>query len=103
MTPSTSAESTNLLLARIFKAPREKVFEAWTNPEVLQRWFGPSDDFATPSVEVDLQIGGRYRIHLKAPNGESHILGHLSRNSRSRKTGVYLVMGSRKRMWKLRS
>ncbi|MCZ6798895.1 MAG: SRPBCC domain-containing protein [Nitrospirae bacterium] len=79
MANSTSADSTTLHITRTFKAPREKVFEAWTNPEALKRWFGPSDDFSTPGAEVDLQVGGHFRIQMKAPNGEEHTVGGVYR------------------------
>ncbi len=69
---------TTLQLSRTFSAPRENVFRAWTTEEALKRWHAPSDDFSTPHVEVDLRVGGRYRIEMKDPQGESHVV-----------TGVY--------------
>lgn len=61
--------STTLQIARIFNAPREKVFTAWTDPQTLRRWFAPSDDYSTPLVEVDLRVGGSYRIQMKTADG----------------------------------
>ncbi|MDT7042480.1 SRPBCC domain-containing protein [Candidatus Nitronereus thalassa] len=75
MANSTANSQTSIQITKIYQAPREKVFEAWTTPEALKQWFGPSDDFKTPSVEVDLRVGGKYRIQMLAPNGESHIVG----------------------------
>lgn len=67
-----SSKDTTLTITRTFNAKREAVFKAWTDPQALTRWFAPSDDFATPVVEVDLRVGGRYRIQMKAPDGGPH-------------------------------
>jgi len=67
-----SPKDTTLTITRTFNAKREAVFKAWTDPQALIRWFAPSDDFATPVVDVDLRVGGRYRIQMKAPDGGSH-------------------------------
>jgi uncharacterized protein YndB with AHSA1/START domain len=50
------------------------VFDALTDPERLAVWWGPKG-FAAPSVDVDLRIGGRYRIAMQPPDGD---LFHLS-------------------------
>ena len=58
--PQTLAE-TKLVIRRTFKAPREKVFRAWTEEETIKQWWGPEG--CTPSsAEIDLRVGGRYRI-----------------------------------------
>ena len=69
-TPGTST-ATTLQIARTFKAPQEKVFRAWTEPEQLSRWCAPSDEYET-SAEVDLRQGGKYRIQMKHKNGNVH-------------------------------
>lgn len=59
-----------LELKRVFTAPREKVFQAWTTPEALKKWWGP-EGYETPIAEVDLRVGGRYRLGMrKLPDGE---------------------------------
>jgi uncharacterized protein YndB with AHSA1/START domain len=58
-----------VVLTRIFDAPRSLVFKAWTDPKHLQRWFGPKP-FTNPVCEVDLRVGGKWRIVMRAPNGE---------------------------------
>jgi uncharacterized protein YndB with AHSA1/START domain len=63
---------TALQITRIFTAAREKVFKAWTDPRELKRWFAPSDDYSVPIAEVDLRVGGKYRLQMKAPNGDAH-------------------------------
>jgi uncharacterized protein YndB with AHSA1/START domain len=51
-------------MKRIFSAPREKVFEAWTNPEMMNQWLAPVG-YSTPEAEADLRTGGRYRVVMK--------------------------------------
>jgi uncharacterized protein YndB with AHSA1/START domain len=67
-----------LHLERRLPAPRSRVFEACTQPEPLARWWGPRD-FTSPSLDLDVRVGGRYRIAMQPPEGE---LFHL--------TGEYL-------------
>ena len=72
MGDTTQACQTTLQLKRTYQATREKVFKAWTDPEALKQWFGPTDDFTTPIAEVDLRVGGKYRIQMKDPSGATH-------------------------------
>jgi uncharacterized protein YndB with AHSA1/START domain len=55
-----------------FAAPRDRVFDAWTNPEVLKRWWRASDTWGTPLAEVDAREGGSYRLSMKTDGGEVH-------------------------------
>jgi uncharacterized protein YndB with AHSA1/START domain len=57
-----------IVLSRVFDAPRELVFEAWTDPEGLAQWFGPKG-FVTKTHEIDVRVGGRWRFEMRAPNG----------------------------------
>ena len=57
-----------LTMTRIFDAPRETVFAAWTDAERLKRWWGPKG-FTNPVCEFDARPGGAIRIHMRAPNG----------------------------------
>lgn len=75
MATHTTTSGTTLTLTRTFSATPEKVFGALTDPKELMRWFAPSDDFSTPIAEVDLRVGGKYRIQMKAPDGETHTVG----------------------------
>ena len=79
MAGNPSHPDTILRIKKTFAAPREKVWHAWTDPKALMRWFAPADDFSTPLVEVNLRVGGKYRIQMKAPNGELHIVGGVYR------------------------
>lgn len=53
---------------RHLKAPVETVFAAWTNPEMLAKWFGPKG-FTIPEVQSDLRVGGAYKIAMQPPQG----------------------------------
>ena len=64
LTMPISAETT-LILKRTIAAPRVKVFDAWTNPALLTQWFFPTDEHVSPLVEVDLRVGGKYRMVMK--------------------------------------
>jgi len=79
MATTTQTSTTTLQISRTFQANREKVFQAWTTAEALKQWFGPTDDFTIPLAEVDLRVGGKYRIQMKAPDGELHTVGGVYR------------------------
>ena len=51
-----------LRIERTFEASAEEVFDAWTSPEVMRRWFHAFPDWDTPDAEVDLREGGRIRV-----------------------------------------
>ena len=56
-------------IERSFAAPAEAVFDAWTSPEVMRRWFHCAPDWGTPVAEVDLRVGGRVRVVMRQPDG----------------------------------
>jgi uncharacterized protein YndB with AHSA1/START domain len=58
-------------IQRTFAAPPSDVFEVWTSPEMLRRWYPPGPDWDTPVAEVDLRVGGKLRIVMRNPAGES--------------------------------
>jgi uncharacterized protein YndB with AHSA1/START domain len=68
----------SLTLKRQLGASPEKVFEAWTRPEALKAWFGP-EEIEEVSAETDLEVGGRYRIVMRARDGETHRVGGVYR------------------------
>ena len=57
-----------IVLCRVFDAPRELVFRAWTEKEHLPRWFGPKG-FSCTTHEIDIREGGRWRFDMRAPDG----------------------------------
>lgn len=56
-------------IERTFKAPPERVFDAWVTPEVLRRWFHCDPAWDTPVAEVDLRIGGEIRVAMRKSDG----------------------------------
>ena len=66
--PATDIQSYTLSLTRDFNAPCEKVFQAWTDPDILMKWFGPKG-VTTESARIDLRVGGKYQYALKLPDG----------------------------------
>lgn len=57
-----------IVLCRVIAAPRERVFEAWTDPQQIVQWFGP-DGFTVESLECDIRVGGRWRFIYTGPDG----------------------------------
>jgi len=67
----TAPSDREIVLTRLFDAPRHLVFEAMTRPEHIRRWWGRLDDgYSVPVCEVDLQPGGRWRFVNRHPKGE---------------------------------
>ena len=64
----TPKEGHELVLTRIFDAPRELVFKAWTDPKIVAQWWGPHR-FTNPVCELDARPGGAIRIHMRGPDG----------------------------------
>ena len=62
-----------LHLERVLPAPRERVFRMHAEPDFLAQWWGPKG-FTAPSIEVDLSVGGSYRIAMQPPEGDRFFL-----------------------------
>ena len=73
----------SLELTRVIAAPKARVFDAWTRPEMIRRWFGP-EGFTTPLVNTDPKPGGPYEIHMEGPKPGA---GEVQRKSAV--TGTY--------------
>lgn len=58
-----------LVITRLIDAPRENVFKAWTDPELLKQWFAPLP-FTTPVAELDVRPGGANFIVMRSPDGK---------------------------------
>ncbi|MEX0800585.1 MAG: SRPBCC domain-containing protein [Dehalococcoidia bacterium] len=63
---SAPAKSGELVIERVFDAPRELVWRAWTEPERMMRWWGPKD-FTCPHCEIDFRVGGRWFSSMQSP------------------------------------
>ena len=73
----TKAVDAVVRIARQFPASREEVFSAWTQPELFRQWFTPPGG-SSPSAELDVRPGGKYRITMKPPRGlpgPIHVVG----------------------------
>jgi uncharacterized protein YndB with AHSA1/START domain len=68
-----AAADRELVVTRVFDAPRRLVFKAWTEPERLVRWWGPHG-FTLPSCKMELRPGGAYRFHMRSSSGSDHWL-----------------------------
>lgn len=63
----SSTPDTEIVSTRIFNFHRELVFKAWSNPEHLQKWWGPAG-FTNTFQEFDFQIGGKWRFVMHGPD-----------------------------------
>jgi uncharacterized protein YndB with AHSA1/START domain len=70
-------------IERTFAASAAEVFDAWTSPEVMRRWFHCASDWDTPEAEVDLRVGGKVRVVMRKPNGtEAEVHGEYTQIDR---------------------
>ena len=65
----TTPSDREIVLTRVFDAPRQMVFDAFSKPELLKRWFGPRG-WSLVVCEVDLQVGGGFRFVMRGPDGK---------------------------------
>jgi len=72
MSTEQSLSETTLRVEREIAAPVEKVYEAWTNPEIMFQWMGPGE-VGCKKVDIDLKQGGKYLIHMVSPDCENHV------------------------------
>ena len=75
--PVTRAD-VEVLITRIFDAPREQVFKAWTDPDELAAWYGPEHvDVPREKVRIDLRVGGRWELTmLQRGGGREFAIGY---------------------------
>src|SRR5215467_11977261 len=66
---TTSTEGRDLILTRVIDATPDKVFRAWTEPELMKQWFAPKP-WTTPHVENDQRVGGRANVTMANPEGQ---------------------------------
>jgi uncharacterized protein YndB with AHSA1/START domain len=81
-----------VVLIRTFRASAEALYDAWTDPALLQRWLAPGP-CVVEHAETDLRIGGRFELRTRSPNGDRHrISGRYRTLQRGRlilKTWIY--------------
>ena len=71
MNQSDTQQAQELVFERVLDAPRERVWQAWTDPEHIKQWWGPKD-FTAPSIESDFREGGKYLWAMKSPEGQEY-------------------------------
>jgi uncharacterized protein YndB with AHSA1/START domain len=69
--PSTDLSERGIVLTRVFDAPRELVWDAWTDPKKIVQWWGPRG-FTTTIREMDLRPGGIWRHTMHGPDGTDY-------------------------------
>jgi uncharacterized protein YndB with AHSA1/START domain len=57
-----------LIITRVFNAPRKLLWKAWTEPKHFKRWWGPKD-FTSPVCKIDFRVGGKYLACMRSPEG----------------------------------
>lgn len=65
------SEGQDLVITRVFDAPRELVWKAWTEPEHVMQWWGPKG-FTAPVARIDLRVGGEYLSCMRSPEGKEY-------------------------------
>jgi len=83
----TDGSPNSLRVERTFDAPLQAVFDACTSPEVMRRWWHAGPDWETPVAEVDLRVGGGFRIEMRRPDGSEYVA-----------TGEYTVVDPPRRL-----
>lgn len=73
---SSTALAADVVLTRAFNAPRALVWEVWTEPEHLAKWWGPHT-FSNPRVDIDLRPGGALRVDMQGPDGVHAMTGQI--------------------------
>src|SRR5256885_3813464 len=74
-TPVTADQE--VLITRVFEAPREQVFKAWTNPDEVAAWYGPAHmDTPRERIHIDLRVGGRYEPTMVERGGAAFAIGY---------------------------
>ena len=68
MTQNTVNETERMVVTRVFDAPRELVWKAWTDPKYVMQWWGPKG-FTAPFCEIDFRVGGKFLCGMKSPDG----------------------------------
>lgn len=65
---SREMAGTESVITRVLNAPRKRVWQAWTDPEQVMKWWGPKG-FTCPTCEMDLRVGGVFRLNMRGPDG----------------------------------
>ena len=67
MTKNTVSETERMVITRVFDAPRELVWKAWTDPKYVMQWWGPKG-FTSPACKIDFRVGGKFLFCMRTPD-----------------------------------
>jgi uncharacterized protein YndB with AHSA1/START domain len=70
MTKNTVNETERMVVTRVFDAPRELIWKAWTDPKYVMQWWGPKG-FTAPVCKMDFRVGGKFLYCMRAPDGQA--------------------------------
>jgi len=73
MDTAVAVENFSLTIERVFNVSRQAVYDAWTQKEALTQWFAPTKEMSTIMHEMELKVGGQYRVEMLEPDGTSHM------------------------------
>jgi uncharacterized protein YndB with AHSA1/START domain len=71
MRTDSARDGEGITIRRVLNAPCKRVFEAWTRPELMARWFFAGEGWTT-KVSADARVGGRYDLTMRERSGEEH-------------------------------
>ena len=94
MAPSNEAEESGgepFVITRVFRAPRQRVWDAWTKPEQMIRWWGKST-CRNPIAETDVKVGGRFRVQFWGEGGEHHSVSGVYRERLTLASGRFAMI-----------
>jgi uncharacterized protein YndB with AHSA1/START domain len=69
--PATASSDREIVTTRVFNTPRERLFQAWTDPDQIVHWWGPKG-FTNTIQELDLRPGGFWRLVMRGPDGAEY-------------------------------
>ena len=78
MSTDTLTDDKVLRMERVIAATPERLFELWTDPEELAKWWGP-EGFTTPTYAMDVRPGGRWHTTMRRPDGSEHVVSGIYR------------------------
>jgi uncharacterized protein YndB with AHSA1/START domain len=68
---SRKVQPAALRISRVFSAPRQTVFKAWSSADHIKRWFCP-DGYSVPEAKVEMRVGGAFEVCMRSPEGVDH-------------------------------
>jgi len=69
MAEKSVREIERMVITRVFDAPRELVWKAWTDPTYIMQWWGPKG-FTAPACKMDFRVGGKLLCCMRSPDGQ---------------------------------